>query len=74
MKVTIEFNLPDEKIEYELFNDASKMHSVLWEMDQWLRSQVKYPSEKISDDEYKTYEKARAQLHEFMGDHNFNFD
>jgi hypothetical protein len=51
MKATLEFNLPEDHIEFELAVNGPKMHSVLWEMDQWLRQQYKYmPDSEYSED------------------------
>lgn len=72
MKITVEFNLPDEKIEYELFNDASKMHSVLWDLDQWLRSKTKYAPDGTSEGELKAYYACRDQLRELINENNIN--
>jgi hypothetical protein len=75
MKAILEFNLPEENTEYELVNNASKMYSVLWEMDQWLRTQYKYmPDEEYNEVAYNTYEKCRNKLHEFMIEMNIDLD
>jgi len=51
------------------------MHSVLWEMDQWLRSQYKYMSDaEYSKDKYETYEKCREHLRELMFENGVKFD
>lgn len=41
-KVSIVFTLPDEQEEYRLTNDALKMHTVIWEFTQYLRTKTKY--------------------------------
>jgi hypothetical protein len=75
MKATLEFNLPEDHIEFEMAVNASKMHSVLWEMDQWLRQQYKYmPDSEYSQDKYDTFEKCREHLRELMMENNVNFD
>jgi len=75
MKAILEFNLPEDNVEYELVNNAGKMHSVLWEMDQWLRTQYKYmPDEEYNEVAYNTYQKCRDQLRELMCEENINFD
>lgn len=38
MKVTFEFNLPDDQDEYDVVNQANKMQSLLWNFSQELRS------------------------------------
>ncbi len=75
MKATLEFNLPEDHIEFELAVNGPKMHSVLWEMDQWLRQQYKYmPDSEYSEDKYNTFEKCREHLRELMMENNVNFD
>ena len=75
MKAILEFNLPEESHEFDMATQGSKMHSVLWEMDQWLRAQYKYMSDdEYSEDKYETYEKCREHLRELMVEYNVKFD
>ena len=75
MEATLKFNLPEENAEFELAVNGSKMHSVLWEMDQWLRAQYKYmPDEEYSEDKYEAYENARNQLRDIMFENGINLD
>jgi len=75
MKAILEFNLPEDHIEFELAVNGSKMHSVLWEMDQWLRAQYKYmPDTEYSQDKYDTFEKCRDQLREIMFENGVKFE
>jgi hypothetical protein len=75
MKAILEFNLPEDSVEYELANNAEKMHSVLWEMDNWLRAQYKYmPDEEYNEVVYNTYEKCRYKLGELINEKNIDLD
>ena len=74
MKAILEFNLPEDNIEYELVNNAGKMHSVLWEMDQWLRSNTKHAPDSMSEDTYNAYTKCIEQLLELMYEQNISLD
>ena len=75
MKAILEFNLPEDHIEFELAVNGSKMHSVLWEMDQWLRAQYKYmPDTEYSQDKYDTFEKCRDHLREIMFENGVKFE
>ena len=75
MKAILEFNLPEDHVEFEMAVNGSKMHSVLWEMDQWLRAQYKYmPDSEYSEDKYNTFEKCRDQLREIMFENGLKFD
>ena len=74
MKAILEFNLPDDQHEYAMATQGSAMHSVLWDMDQWLRSQTKYAPDDMSEDTYKAFELCREQLHEFVHGNNINLE
>ena len=41
-KVTIEFNLPDEQVDYFMATHGHKFHSVLWDVTQKIREKWKY--------------------------------
>jgi hypothetical protein len=75
MEAILKFNLPEDHIEFEMATDGSKMYSVLWEMDQWLRAQYKYMSDgEYSKDKYETFEKCREQLREIMFENGVKFE
>lgn len=75
MKAILEFNLPEENIEFEMAVNASKMHSVLWQMDQWLRAQYKYMSDaEYNEAAYDAYEKSREQLLNLMSEDGITFN
>lgn len=74
MKAILEFNLPDDQHEYAMATQGSAMHSVLWDMDQWLRRQTKYAPDDMSEDTYKAFELCREQLREFIDDNNISLD
>lgn len=42
MKAILEFNLPEDKENYDLANNGLNYYSALFEFDQWLRSEYKY--------------------------------
>lgn len=44
MKVTVEFDLKEEKDSYEVFMQAQKMHDALRDLDLLLRAMDKYES------------------------------
>jgi len=75
MKATLEFNLPEDHIDFELAVNGAKAQSALWELDQWLRAQYKYMSdEEYSKDKYETFEKCREHLREIMFENGLKFD
>lgn len=42
MKAILEFNLPEDKEDFDFANNAVNYYSALVEFDQWLRSEYKY--------------------------------
>lgn len=74
MKAKLIFNLPEDFEEFKLANDARKIYNVLWEMNQWLRSNTKYAPDNMSKDTYNAYQKCRDQLKELMNEENINFE
>jgi hypothetical protein len=73
-KATIEYNLPEEQDEFETANNASKYYSVLWELDQYLRNFVKYPSDKEDPIFTDTMAKVRDELWRLMREHNLDLN
>lgn len=66
MKATLEFNLPEDNQEFELTSKALKMYSTLWDLDVWLRSEIKYKDKEL--------DKVRDKLRELMADNRIDFD
>ena len=42
MKATFEFNLPEEREEYETYAKARQYYSILWDVQEQVRKHVKY--------------------------------
>ena len=75
MKAILEFNLPEDRDDFELATKGSKWYSVVWEMDQWLRSQYKYmPDSEYSEALYDHYYRTRQKLNEIINEHGINFE
>lgn len=73
MKAILEFNLPEDKSDFNLAVKGSDWWHVCWKMDQLLRGQLKY-NDDISEDTRKAYEDIRGELRQFMFDSNVSFD
>ena len=73
-KATLTFDLPEEQSEFDLANNASKYYSVLWDLDQYLRNFVKYPSDREDPILTDTMAKVRGELWKLMNEHNLNLD
>ena len=78
MEAILKFNL-DERDDIEAHLRCVKaldMALALWDMDQYLRSKMKYGNNdsELSDDAYKALEEAREELREFMSSRGINLD
>jgi vacuolar-type H+-ATPase catalytic subunit A/Vma1 len=74
MKAILEFNLPDDQVEFDLANNGRKFWSVLWELDQDLRAKTKYAPDDLPQDKYDAYQEVRDKLYELMSEDNISFD
>ncbi len=74
MKATLEINLPDDQDEFVLATNGLKFWSVLWELDQSLRSKTKYAPDSLPQDKYDAYQEIRDELRELMIENNVTFD
>jgi hypothetical protein len=63
MKATLEFNLPDEKDEYDFANNGLNYYLTLVEFDHWLRSEYKYNGN-------ESMFEVREKLQQFINDNN----
>lgn len=66
--VTMSFNLPDEREEYLQASQGTDAHLVLWDLDQWLRSKIKYTE--LSDVEEQCFDATRKHLHDLLTERN----
>lgn len=66
----LKFNLPEEREEFEMANKGATYALVLHEIDNWLRSKVKYAPEGADEKEIEAYEKTRDHLRNLAADYN----
>ncbi len=69
MKAILEFNLPEDKVDFDLALQGSDWKHVCWEMDQYLRKRVKY-DEGLTEEQLEVYEDLRGEFWKFMKDNN----
>jgi hypothetical protein len=72
MKAQLTFNLPED---HEEFNDAvngNAYKAVIWELDQWMRSQIKHQD--MPDEVADKVQEIRDQLHSIMNEHNVSYE
>lgn len=53
--------------------DGHKWKNSMWELDQWLRSEIKY-NEKISGETDAAYQAVRDKIREILNDDNLNIE
>ena len=70
MKAVLEFDLPEDNYEFANATNGSKMRSVLWELDQWMRAKLKF--EDLSDGAYDAIKETRDQLQALLQDENID--
>lgn len=72
-KVTLEFDPGEEREELESAINGWKWKMLVWELDQYLRKELKY-NDKLTGDAYEAVEKVRDMLHELKGDSGLTLD
>lgn len=72
MEAILKFQLPEEQEQFYLCTQAATWKEVCFEVDQYLRSKLKY--EELSDEEHRICEQLRTNLQDIMSDNNLNFD
>ena len=73
-KAIIKFDLNEEANDFKLAVNAKEIMSVLWEVDQELRSRTKYASDNTSQETIDALISIRDFLRESMSDNNINFN
>ena len=72
MKAVLEFTLPDEETEFMEAVNGGMFKHVLWQLDQKLRSNLKYGE--LADVEYKCYETIRKDLYRLLNANNLTIE
>jgi len=67
MKATLEYNLPEDREDFDFATNGFNYYMALVEMDQWLRSEYKYNGKE------EMYE-VREKLREIILENNVNID
>ena len=70
MRGTLTFDLPEEHHEWLTAVHATDLAIVVWEIDQWLRTQTKYAPDDASEDRLNALDEARAKLWDFIEEHH----
>ena len=72
-KAILEFNLPEENEEFLTAQNGGKYHSVIWNLDQYLRSIHKYSSDSYDEKALEEVQKIRDKLHELLNEYDLSF-
>lgn len=72
MKARLDFDLPDDEYEYSNAINGSKMRSIIWDVDQWLRAKMKY--EELSDGQYDAFKETRDHLRRLLIEENIDLE
>jgi hypothetical protein len=70
MKAILEFNLDEERAEFDFAINGSKYHSVIWDLDNHLRGLTKYAPDSQSEDTYNALQETRDKINELLRDYN----
>ena len=76
MKGILEFNLEDsaDEVAYIRAVKSTKLAVALWDMDQYLRSQIKHAPDSILQEVFTCLVDTRDKLHEIMSDNSIDLD
>lgn len=72
MKANLTFKLPEEEKEFYDAINGNSYYIVLWEMDQYLRSKLKY--EDLTESEAEVYINVRKKLFDLTSEYGVSFE
>lgn len=75
MKKIFEFDIPEDNAEFEMYNDASKMHYALVEFANYLRNLSKYdaePEKYPTEAHREAIEHVRDAFHQILEDQDID--
>jgi hypothetical protein len=70
MKAILEFNLPEEQEQFEDASNGWKWSHAMWQLDQFLRTKVKYASDDAHEESINAFAEAREELHRILREDN----
>lgn len=69
MKAIIEFDLPDDNEYYEMHNNVLNYYSFISQMNEWLRAEIKYNTNR-TEKELKILQEVREMYFEKLNDND----
>ena len=74
MKAILKFELPDDKVEFEAATKSMDWAILAWDIDQYIRSRLKYQTEKLDSSSAKEeLELLRNELYDLMKNDGLQF-
>lgn len=73
MKAVLEFDLPEEQSNFENAVDGWKWKHFAWQLDQHLRSNIKY-NDKLTEEQHNVYADIRKHLYELLNEDGLILD
>jgi len=78
MKAILEFDFDkedsDDRAQFQDAVNGSKMKTMMWQYDQWLRSKTKYASDATPEEYVKALYDARDRFHEFLSEYSIDIN
>lgn len=69
MKTTIEFNVPEDREEFEMCMAAPRMQTALYDIYQYLRQNTKYAPDDWSEDRRVAFEEMQQEFNRILVEH-----
>jgi len=73
MEAILKYNLPEDNQEFQTAVNGNKYKWVIQEVDQYLRSEIKY-NDKLSNDTCKAFELVRDKIREELIENNISIE
>jgi len=73
-KLIFDLNDIDDRVAHDRAVKSLDMTIALWDIDQYLRSNIKYASDDTPDNVVDTYQKVRDEFHRILNSKNIDID
>jgi hypothetical protein len=73
MKAKLEFDLPEEQVEFNLAVNGSSWSHVVWKVSEELRRRIKYDPN-ITEEQSDIYHEVRDMIQGFMDEQNVDWE
>lgn len=72
-EIILKFDSVEESEEARTALDGYKWKLAMWDLDQHLRSEIKY-NQKLTDEAYEAYQKTRDKIREVLSNYNLDIE